>query len=142
LAFFGFGSELVRRGLSPVKYLTNVIMGVPSEVLHSNAPTLWGSLFLLGGFGGVVLGMFLTGLAVAWIYRLVCRKPSALSVILYTLFLVNVFWGFVFEGTIQAMVKSALALWAVVAAARVLLLISHAALPRTAEPGAEGRGDA
>jgi len=101
-ASLSFWANLYEKGIKPEQYYTWHILGVDPQVITTNAPTGWGALYIYGGFSGVIMGMFLIGSLSKFLYLTVLSNilRDGRWVVLYSTFLLNIFWPVVFEGTV------------------------------------------
>lgn len=94
--------------INPEMYLTNTILGVPKSVISTNAPGGIGAFYIYGGFLYCAVGMFLLGFLIMNLYLFTWKNilHSDFLLVLYTIFLVQIFLPVTFEGTIINFLKT------------------------------------
>lgn len=88
--------------LRPEIFHTFYVLGVDPRYVTQNAPTGWGALYIYGGAVGIIIGMGLFG----WLSKIINKNFVSLTgkngrrIILYVVFITNIFIPVIFEGTI------------------------------------------
>ena len=97
-----FFANLFDMDIQPEQFYTWYILGVNPNIITTNAPTGWGVLYIWGGIIGVVIGMIIIGMLSKLLYLTFLSnvRRDGRWIVFYTVFMVNIFWPVVFEGTI------------------------------------------
>jgi len=97
-----FFANLFGTGIQPEQFYTWYILGVNPNIITTNAPTGWGALYIWGGIIGVAIGMIIIGMLSKLLYLTFLSnvRRDGRWIVFYTVFMVNIFWPVVFEGTI------------------------------------------
>lgn len=96
-----FFANLFGIGIPPEQFYTWHVLGVNPNIITTNAPTSWGALYIYGGVISVVLGMFFIGMLSKLLYVTLLSNigRDGRWIVYYAIFMVNIFWPVVFEGT-------------------------------------------
>lgn len=105
--------------VTPEVYYTDNILGYTEPVASINAPTSWGALYIYGGLGGLVVGLFAFGVLFQWLYRITVKNAGSSPVVLvvYAFLMVDLYLNMIFEGVIvgflyKNLIAAVMAYWA------------------------------
>ncbi|MBU4349101.1 hypothetical protein KJ830_08365 [bacterium] len=96
-----FLSNLLNIGILPEQFYTWYVVGLNPDIIATIAPTGWGTLYIYGGVGSVVIGMILIGMASKFLYLTFLSniRRDGRWIVFYAIFITNIFLPVVFEGT-------------------------------------------
>lgn len=108
--FTPFAGSIKTENIYPETYLTYHVLGVSKDITTTNAPGVFGSLYLYDGIAGVTVGMFIIGALLRLVYNTATASLtySPLMYIIYPVFFVLIVLQVLMEGTIVNFLCTAL----------------------------------